>query len=257
MSFTTPLEAPQLPATVKRVLDEFLLAVRNSLGGDLLSAVLYGSGAEGKLRSTSDVNLVLVLSSFEQPKVDSLRTPLRIAQAAIQLRPMFLLKEEISKAARAFASKFADILRRRVILYGEDPFAAVSISQDAQIVELRQQLLNQILRLRASYASRSLREEQLILIIAHAIGPLRSSAAAFFEIQGSPASSPQQALERIGSELGVPNWTQTLGLVSALQDSPRAAPREAAPLFFAILDLACRLQSRMETVSGEVQRESF
>jgi predicted nucleotidyltransferase len=81
----------------------------------LLSVVLFGSAAEGKLRATSDVNLILVLSAFEQVKVDPLRQPLRIAQAAIKLQPMFLLKAELPRAARSFAPKFADILRRRVI----------------------------------------------------------------------------------------------------------------------------------------------
>jgi predicted nucleotidyltransferase len=206
MTIFRPLEAPQLPAQVKQVLEDFLEAARESFGKELLSVVLYGSAAEGKLQATSDVNLVLVLSSFEQSKADPLRAPLRLAQAAIQLRPMFLLKEEILAAARSFASKFADILRRRVILHGDDPFVAISIPREIQILELRQQLLNQILRLRASYVSRSLREEQLDFVIAHAIGPLRSSAGLLLELEGRPAPSSHNALELIGGELGLENW---------------------------------------------------
>lgn len=252
MTSGRPLEAAQLSPLVNQALQEFLASAKESLGGHLLSTVLYGSAAEGRLHSTSDVNLVLVLSSFEQAKVDLLRAPLRVAQTAIQLRPMFLLKEEIPQATRAFASKFADILRRRVILYGDDPFAAISIPRKARILELRQQILNQILRLRAAYVSRSLREEQLGLIVVHAIGPLRSSAASLLELQGTPADSAQQALERVGAELGMPNWTQTVALLSALQDSPLAVPGKSAGLFFTILDLACRMQRRTETLSGEV-----
>src|SRR5882672_11157673 len=218
MSISRPLEAPQLPAQVKQVLDDFLLASKESFGKDLLSVVLYGSAAEGKLRATSDVNLVLVLSSFEQSKADLLRAPLRLAQAAIQLRPMFLLKEEIPHAARSFASKFADILRRRVTLYGDDPFASLSIPREVQILELKQLLLNQILRLRASYVSRSLRPEQLNLVIAHAIGPLRAAAALLFELQNRPAASSDRALELIGAELGILNWAQTLASLSATQE---------------------------------------
>lgn len=251
MSSSRPLEVPHLSSTVNQVLNDFLSAARESLGESLHSAVLYGSAAEGKLRTTSDVNLVLVLHSFEQAKVDLLRAPLRIAQTAIQLRPMFLLKDEIPQAVRAFASKFADIQRRRVILYGDDPFAATAIPLEARVLELKQQLLNQILRLRASYVARSLREEQLSFVVAQAIGPLRSSAAALLELQGKPASSAQQALERVGSELGVANWTQTVGLLSALQDSPLVAPGKTKGLFFAILDLACRMQQCAEALSGE------
>jgi predicted nucleotidyltransferase len=257
MTNSRPLEAPQLPAQVKQVLDDFLQAAQESFGKDLHSVVLYGSAAEGKLRATSDVNLVLVLSSFEQSKADPLRAPLRLAHAAIQLRPMFLLKEEIPAAARSFASKFTDILRRRVILHGDDPFAAISIPREIQILELKQQLLNQILRLRASYVSRSLREEQLNLVIASAIGPLRSSAAALLELQGCPASSSQNALELVGGELAFANWPQTLAALSATQESRLPAPGEASRLFFQVLDLACRFHSRAEALSGEVRRESL
>jgi predicted nucleotidyltransferase len=257
MTISRPLEAPQLPAQVKQVLDDFLESARKSFGKELLSVVLYGSAAEGKLRATSDVNLILVLSSFEQSKADPLRAPLRLAHAAIQLRPMFLLKEEIPAAARSFASKFADILRRRVILHGDDPFAAIAIPREIQILELKQQLLNQILRLRASYVSRSLREEQLNLVIASAVGPLRSSAAALLELQGRPAATSHHALELLGGELGLANWPQTLALLSATQESLLAAPGTAPHLFFQILDLACRMHSQAEALSGEVRRESL
>ena len=246
-----PLEAPQLPATVCHVLDEFLEAAKKSLGGDLLAVVLYGSAADGKLRSTSDVNLVLVLSSFEQTGVDLLRGPLRLAQAAIQLRPMFLLKREIPQASRAFASKFADILRRRVILFGDDPFAALTIPREIRIADLRQKLLNQILRLRASYVARSLREEQLRFTLARTLGPLRSAAAALLEIQDSPASSAQQAIERVGSELGMANWSETLAHLSSLHDAPLRFSGNSRELFFAVLDFVCRMHSRAEGLSGE------
>ena len=257
MTISAPLEAPQLPAQVRQVLDDFLQAARGSFGGDLLAVVLYGSAAEGKLRATSDVNIILVLSSFAPNKVDSLRAPLRLAQAAIQLRPMFLLKKEIPAAARSFASKFADILRRRVVLHGDDPFTSIAVPREIQILEVKQQLLNQILRLRAAYVSRSLREEQLNLVTAHAVGPLRSAAAALLDLQGTPAASSQQAFERIGSDLALANWPHTLTALSSAQESRLAAPGEAPHLFFQILDLACRMHSRAEALCGEVPRESI
>jgi len=257
MTISGPLKAPQLPAQVKQALDDFLHAARESFGKDLLSVVLYGSAAEGQLRATSDVNLVLVLSSFAAGQADPLRAPLRMAHAAIQLRPMFLLQEEIPAAARSFASKFADILRRRVILHGDDPFNSISIPRDMQILELKQQILNQILRLRASYVSRSLREEQLNLVIANALGPLRSSSAALFELQRRPATSSQHALELIGSELALASWPQTLKLLSSAHESGRVPPGEASHLFFQILDLAGRMHSRAEELSAEARRESL
>jgi predicted nucleotidyltransferase len=234
-----------------------LQSARDSLGSNLLSAVLFGSAAEGKLRATSDLNLILVLSAFEQVKVNPLRQPLRVAQSAIQLQAMFLLKAELPHAARSFAPKFADILRRRVILFGDDPFASLSIPRDAEVRQLRQQLLNLVLRLRALYVARSLREEQLNLVIANAIGPLRAYAGTLLDLQGRPAASSSKALETAGAELGVPDWPRLFVQLSATQESRFAAPGEAPRLFFSLLDLACRMQARAETLPAEVGRESI
>jgi hypothetical protein len=257
MSSSTPLPLPQLPPPIAEVLDSFLQSAKDAFGPDLLSAVLFGSAAEGKLRATSDINLILVLAVFDRARADRLRQPLRLAQAAIQLHPMFLLKDEIPHASRSFAPKFADIRRRRAILFGDDPFASLSIPRDAEVRQLRQQLLNLILRLRAAYVTRSLREEQLSLLIAGALGPLRAYAAVLLDLEGRPAASASHALQLLGAELGVPDWPQLSASLAATQETHLSAPGEAPRLFFPLLDLACRMQSRAEALSGEVPRESL
>ena len=257
MTSSTPLSPPQLHAPAAEILNSFLQSAKGAFGLDLISVVLFGSAAEGKLRATSDLNLILILASFDQAKADRLREPLRVAQAAMQLHPMFLLKDEISYAARSFAPKFADILRRRAILFGDDPFASLSIPRDTQVRQLRQQLLNLMLRLRASYVARSLREEQLNLVIAGALGPLRSYAADLLDLEGRPSASSSQALETVGAELAMPDWTRLLARLSATQESRLSSLGEAPLLFSPLLDLACRMHSRAEALSGEVRRESL
>jgi predicted nucleotidyltransferase len=59
-------------------LTEFVAQALSIFAGDLRAVVLYGSAAEGKMGATSDVNLVLVMSSFDQKKADQLREPLRL-----------------------------------------------------------------------------------------------------------------------------------------------------------------------------------
>ena len=61
---------PGLPGVVARALDDFVAAARDAFGDQLESVVLYGSGAEGALRATSDVNIVLVLRAFERERAD-------------------------------------------------------------------------------------------------------------------------------------------------------------------------------------------
>ncbi len=245
---TPAIDELSLPPAARRVLDDFLEAAVQAFGSSLGSVVLFGSAAEGRLRPTSDVNVMLVLACFEQSAADRIREAARVSQAAIQLRPMFLLKSELAAAAGAFALKFSDVLHRHRVLYGDDPFASVSISRQDRLAQLQQQLLNLTLRLRASYVARSLRPEQLVEVIADTAGPLRSCAAALLELEGQPAESPKQALERVAAALSEPGWQDLLALVSRSRETRSVPAGAAGPALFRLMDLASRMRARAETL---------
>jgi predicted nucleotidyltransferase len=244
-----PLESLEVSADVKRSLGEFVEAACRAFGPELVSVVLYGSAAEGRMRATSDVNLVLVLESFQQAQADALRQPLRTAQAAIGLRAMFLLRSEIAAASEAFAQKLADIRRRRRVLYGEDVFAGLAIPRAAEILDLRQQLLNVTLRMRGFYVLRSLREEQAVRVIADVAGPLRSCAAALLDMEGHPADSPRQALEHFASSLEGPGWADLPARISEAREKGRLSPGSALEVLYRLIELAARLRERAAAVS--------
>src|SRR5436309_1957348 len=147
MTSSTPLSLPQLPAPIAKILNSFLQSAKDAFGSDLISVVLFGSAAEGKLRATSDLNLILVL------------------------------------------------------------------------------------------------------------GPLRSYAADLLDLEGRPSASSSQALETVGAELAMPDWTRLLARLSATQESRLSSLGEAPLLFSPLLDLACRMHSRAEALSGDVRRE--
>lgn len=234
-----------IPTNVSSALTTFIAAAKKAFGDNLLSVVLYGSGAEGKLRPTSDVNLILLLASFEREHADQLREPLRLAEAAIRLRVMFLLQDELKPASQAFAVKFADITRRRLVLYGDDPFAAISVSREDAIFRLKQTLLNLTLRLRETYVARSLREEQVAAVIADTAGPLRSCASTLLELEGNSAASPKEALEQIAATLANGTTaTEDLQLITEARQRHTLPPGAAAPALFHLIDLAHAMWAR-------------
>lgn len=74
MSFSPPNLPAGLPANVCQVLSSFLASAQRSLADDLLSAVLFGSAAEGALRKSSDVNLILILRRYDSALTQQLET---------------------------------------------------------------------------------------------------------------------------------------------------------------------------------------
>jgi predicted nucleotidyltransferase len=189
----------ELPPSVAAVLSGFLDSARDALSDDLVSAVLFGSAADGRLAQTSDVNLLLVLRAFAPEKMTRLRDALLAAEAAIKLRVMFLLEHELSSAAELFAQKFADILRRHRIVLGKDVLASLAIPRHAEIFRLRQILLNLVVRLRDGYAGRSHRPEQAKRILADALGPLRAACATLLELEGAPFTDSDAAFRSVAA----------------------------------------------------------
>ena len=236
MATAAPIE--DLPAGVARVLQPLLERAVEALASDLRSVVLYGSGAERQLRPTSDLNLIFVVRAFNRGAIDALREPLRVARAAAGVRIMFLPEEDIASAAAAFAIKFADIRRRRKVLYGDDPFAALAVPADAMRRHVEQMLLNFELRTRAAYVVNGRREEQLARIVAGSAGPLRAAAAGLLELRGQRAASGRAALDEIAHGLPDGPWAPLLSLVSRARTERALPPGDAAPAIWQLIELA-------------------
>lgn len=208
-----------LPETVTRVLSEFLEAAKAAYGKDLEAAVLFGSAAEGRLRPTSDVNLILVLGRFPPEAAAALAPQLRFAESAIKLRVMFLLASEIGAAANAFAQKFSDIAKRRHVIYGTDPFAAIAPPRETLRRQVEQVLLNLSIRLRERASSVWGQEDLLARVLADAVGPIRACAQSIVELGGGSAESPKAALEALLGTAGAPH-SHLAACYSRLRERP-------------------------------------
>jgi predicted nucleotidyltransferase len=235
-----------LPLDVSQALSDFVKSAQEALGDDLVAAILFGSAAEGRLRATSDVNVMLVLARFDTARIDALREPLRLAHATIRLEAMLILEGELAAAAEAFAVKFADIALRHRVLAGRDVLAGVQPSREATRQRLRQILLNFILRSRERYAITSLRQEQLAIAVADCAAPLRSAAQIMLQLEGKPAASPKAALEQVAAQLGAGKWDDALANLSKAREERFLPAGVGAPTMLALLELGGALRERAE-----------
>jgi predicted nucleotidyltransferase len=226
-----------LPDRVRSTLEDFIAATVRVSGDNLISAILFGSAAEGQLRPTSDVNLILVFEHVRLPELERLREELSFAHAAVGLEVMFLEEAEINVAAQAFAVKFTDILSRHRILHGSDALASLKISREATLNRLRQVLVNLMLRLRERYALIGAREEQLSFMIADLSGPIRACAAAILGLEGQRVASPREALETLAPRLPGDDRTELLVNISSARRELSLAPAVADATIGGLLGL--------------------
>lgn len=236
-------------ANVDEMLGQFVEAAAGAFGANLVSVVLFGSGAENRLRPSSDVNLLVLLDQFVLAEAEAFREPLRTVRAAIRAKVMFLLRDELPEAAELFAVKFWDIRHRHRVLHGADPFASLAIGEDALRHRLREVLFNLALRLRESYIRLSLREEQLVPVITDAAGPLRVAAAALLALRGEAAPSPRQALERIARDSGEADIAAAVAQLPLARQEQRLPAGSAGPHLLALARLAEYLRQRLEAAA--------
>lgn len=227
-------------AEIQKTLDDFVTALRGALGDDVLSVVLFGSGAEDRLRPSSDVNVLVLLRRFEPAKAAPLAAPLHLFATAVRLRAMFVLEAELEAAALAFPVKFADMRRRHRVLAGPDPLQGLTIPRAALLNRLKQVLLNLALRLRSQLVEHGPREVLLVRTIADAAGPLRVCAAELLELEGRPTPSPKKALEIV---VGKP-----LEAVSRAREDGELAPGTAAATLNELIEVAGAMRRRVEAL---------
>jgi hypothetical protein len=237
-------ELQDLPQPVALGLSSFVGLARGIYGTTLKSVILYGSGAEGKLRPVSDVNIILVLSSFEPAHAVLIRAPYAAAQAAIRLTAMFLLEDEVAQAIVSFGQKFSDVHRRHRVLFGDDPFATATVPRAAVLFRTKQVLLNLILRLREGYVEQGSTPERLATLIAGASGPLRSCAATLCELEGKPPISPKEALINFVAGFTDGGWEEILAHISDARENRSLAVAAADQTLLRMIELAARLRAR-------------
>jgi predicted nucleotidyltransferase len=249
MESTIDNKIPQgLPAAVRAWLSQSSQALIDSLGAELEALILFGSAAEGLMRASSDVNLLVVLRRFDPERIDRASAVLQDAAAAVELHPMFLLASELSLAAESFSVKFDDIAHRHVVLYGKDPFDSLSIPRVLILKRLQQVLFNLTLRLRTLYAAGRAREESLAALIADTAAPLRRSAYAILELRGDHPSSPKAALESLAAELGG-DWTSDLQSLSKAREDLHLEPGTAGKLILRLSELSESLRQQAASLS--------
>src|ERR1700728_71151 len=148
MESTIDSKIPEaLPAAVQAWLSQSSQTLIDCLGEDLEALILFGSAAEGLMRASSDVNLLVVIRRFDPERIDRASGVLQDAAVAVELHPMFLLGSELPLAAESFSVKFDDIGHRLVVLYGTDPFRGLKIPRVQLSRRLQQVLFNLTLRL--------------------------------------------------------------------------------------------------------------
>jgi len=138
-----------LPMTVVPRLEEMEKALVTALEAELKALIVFGSAVRGDYRpGYTDIEILLVLKSVRLEQLGAIASPLAMARYAIRAEPMILASDEIPHAADVYPLLYDSIRRSHTLLYGEDPFATLVISDRHRRLRIEQELREAQIRLR-------------------------------------------------------------------------------------------------------------
>ena len=116
----------------EKLISEFIEKIRAAAGANLVSVILYGSGAEGEFHPEySDLNLLCVLRDASFASLSKIAEVVEWWRGKKHHPPLVLTLAELKASADTFSIEFMDMKQRHRVLYGEDVLGSSEYSDDA------------------------------------------------------------------------------------------------------------------------------
>jgi predicted nucleotidyltransferase len=162
---------------VQSSLNNFVDDLRSTHGDNLASVVLYGSAAAGDyVHMRSDYNLLIALNRITPEDLRQAQAPIRNWQRLGHPLPVYFTVGELNNAADVFPIEFRQMEKARIVLYGEDPFKSLQLSDVNLRHQTEYELRSKLIQLRRLYIAASVSVEKLSALMSDSL----ASFAALF-----------------------------------------------------------------------------
>jgi hypothetical protein len=185
-------------------LAELVERLKAGAGANLLSVILYGSGATDEFHpGHSDLNVLCIMQNLGRQDLARVHAASAWWAKKGHPAPLFLTLHELHHSADVFAIEFTDIKAGHRILYGEDFIAPLDIPMQLHRLQVERELRNNSLRLRQHYLRHPDDRRATLELMTDSV----STFAALFrhalmELGEAPPPSKLATVERLASVLG-------------------------------------------------------
>jgi predicted nucleotidyltransferase len=164
------------PEKPEKIFDELTEDFKKIYGKDLISIILYGSGARTDYRpGRSDLNFLIVLS---EEAIDELGRAMDILPKWKKKRvatPLFMTPSFILSSLDAYPIEFLGIKRHYVLVHGEDVLKEINFDPRSLRLQCERELKGKLVLLRTHFLETGGREDKIRELI-------RNSMMAFISI---------------------------------------------------------------------------
>lgn len=131
--------------------EDLIEEIKNVLGDELQSVVLYGSAARGEMTKLhSDYDLLAVVTQFDAATVRRVQPIVKRWVRHGHSAPIFLTREELDDARDVFPIEFLEIKESGKVLHGRDPLANFFVNTRNLRFQLEHELRSKLMRFRTA-----------------------------------------------------------------------------------------------------------
>ncbi len=142
----------KIPYAPEEVFAGFTADYQAAFGQELLSIVLYGSGARGEYRrKRSDINFLIVLSENGIKELSKAVPLVKKWRRRNVSTPLFMTPEYIAGSLDSFPMEFLALKQHHRVVYGQDPLEQLEIDRKLLRLQCEREAKGKLLHLREAY----------------------------------------------------------------------------------------------------------
>lgn len=215
----------------EKLISEFVEKIKTAAGANLVSVILYGSGAEGEFHPEySDLNLLCVLRDASFGSLSKIADVVEWWRGKKHHPPLVLTPGELKASADTFSIEFVDMKQRHRLLHGEDVLSGLNVPMHLHRCQLEYELREKLFLLRQHLTLAGSDEKQL------------------WEVMLQSLSSFTTLFRHVLLEMGEPGRKHSREAVGELAHRMNFDP---AP-FVQIMDVRAQKADRKQLRSAEV-----
>jgi predicted nucleotidyltransferase len=216
-------------------------------GSDLLSIMLYGSGARGEyIPKKSDINFLILLS---ENGIERLSRAFEVVARWRKSRvntPLFLTKNYVHSSLDVFPIEFLNLKAHYKVIYGEDVLQDLIIEKKFLRLQCERELKGKLLQLREQFLETSGSKREIESLIVRSAPTFYSIfRALLFLLDKAIPSGSKELLSLIAQKTGL-NSNLFLDILKIKEGSKKLTTAEAVSFMEAYIEQIKKLSAAID-----------
>jgi len=187
----------RIPRTPDEIFEEFSMDYKSKFGDDLLSIILYGSGAKGDyIYKKSDLNFLITLTNEGMKNIRKCLPLIKKYSKRNVTTPLFLTEEYMKNSLDSYPVEFFNIKSSYQLVYGEDVLAKLNIEKEFLRLQSERELKGKLLHLREAYLSTAHEKKLMRQLISDSITSFTSIFTVLLHFNNEAIASQKRDIFR-------------------------------------------------------------